>query len=292
MELYVREVALCHLQNVARVGKEHVAAVFVGCHILEFALFKVFQLGFVVAFYPAGFIQADGFPTALGVVFVLQTVLDDLELQLAYCTHNAAAVELVGEELCHTFVHQLLNTLGQLFRLHWVGVLDVFEHLWRETWYSFEVDILAAAQSVAYLEGAVAVGQTYNVARIGLVDRLLLLGHKGRWAAELHHLALAHVLVVHVTLKFPRAYLYESYTTAVVGVHVGVYLEHKTREGLLFWLYLALHGLRRLRAWCNLAETVQQFLDTEVVQRRTEEYRRYIARQIGVDVKFRIYALY
>jgi hypothetical protein len=40
-----------------------------------------------------------GLPAALGVVLVLQAVLDNLELQLTNRAHDAAAVELVDEDL-------------------------------------------------------------------------------------------------------------------------------------------------------------------------------------------------
>ncbi len=118
------------------------------------------------------------------------------------------------------------------------------------------MDVFAAAQGVANFEGAVAVGQTYNIARIGLVDRLLLLGHKGRWAAELHHLALADVLVVHVSLELTRADFHKGDTAAVVGVHIGVDFKDKARKSVLFWFDFPLNGLGWLRTWRYFAETV------------------------------------
>ena len=76
--------------------------------------------------------QVYWFPTALGSVFVFQTVLDNLELQLSHRTDNLAVVELVYEQLCHTLVHQLVDALLQLLGLHGVGILDILEHLGRE----------------------------------------------------------------------------------------------------------------------------------------------------------------
>ena len=58
-----------------------------------------------------------------------QPILDHLKLQLTHRTDDLPSVELIDKELCHTLVHQLLDTLVQLFRLHRVSILDVFEHL-------------------------------------------------------------------------------------------------------------------------------------------------------------------
>ena len=81
----------------------------------------------------------DRFPTAFGAILVLQTILDDLKLQLAYCTDDLASVEFVDKELGNTFIHELIDALLQLFGLHRIGVFDVFEHLGRERRKAFEV---------------------------------------------------------------------------------------------------------------------------------------------------------
>ena len=132
MELDILEVLLCHRQHIAGVGKEDIAAILVFRHILIFALFEVLQFFLVVALYPACLIQVYRFPTAFGVVFVLQTILYHLKLQLTDSTDDLAAIELVYEHLCHTLVHKQVDTLVELFALHRVVVLDVFEHLRRE----------------------------------------------------------------------------------------------------------------------------------------------------------------
>ena len=127
------EVHLCHLQYVARISQEYIASFAVLGHILVLAFLECFQLSRVVTLYPARLVEADGLPSAFGVVFMFQAVLDDFELQLAYSADNLSPVELVDEKLCYTFVHQLVNALGQLFLFHGIGVLDVLEHLRRKT---------------------------------------------------------------------------------------------------------------------------------------------------------------
>ena len=106
----------------------------------------------------------DGFPTALGVILILQTILDDLKLQLAYGADNLAVVELVDEQLGHTLVHQLVDTLLQLLGLHGVVVLNILKQLRREGWQSAEVKLFTLSQRVANLEDAI-IGQTYDIAR-------------------------------------------------------------------------------------------------------------------------------
>ena len=71
----------------------------------------------------------DRFPAATRIVLVLQSVLDDFKLQLADGADDLAVIELVDEQLCHTLIHQLVNTFLQLLRLHRVVVLNILEQL-------------------------------------------------------------------------------------------------------------------------------------------------------------------
>ena len=178
MELDVFEVLLGHAQHVAAIGQEHVSAVLILGHILVLALLKVFQLLWIVALNPAGLIQMYGLPAALGVVLVLQTILDNFELQLSYGSDNLAVVKLVNEQLCHTLVHQLVDTLLQLLGLHGVVVLDILEQLRRERRQSAEVQLFAFGQCVANLKHTACIGQTYDIAWPSLVDGALTLRHK------------------------------------------------------------------------------------------------------------------
>ena len=97
MESNLREIGLGHLENVAGICQENVAALFVDGHELVFPFLEVLQFLFVVTLHPTSFVEIDRFPTALGVVFVKQTVLDDFELKLSHGADNLSSVELVGE---------------------------------------------------------------------------------------------------------------------------------------------------------------------------------------------------
>ena len=85
--------------------------------------------------------------------------MDDLKLQLADGADDLAAVEFVDEKLSDAFVHELVDAFLQLFGLHGVGVLDVFEHLGRKGGEALEVQLFAFGEGIADFEDAV-VGQT------------------------------------------------------------------------------------------------------------------------------------
>lgn len=132
MEGYVGEVCLCHLQHVVAVSKENVSAFFVNCHELLFASFEGSESFGFVAFNPACFVEADGFPSALCAVFVEESVLYDFELELSDGAYYLSVVELVYKHLRYTFVHELPYAFVELLLLHGVGVFDVFEHFGAE----------------------------------------------------------------------------------------------------------------------------------------------------------------
>ena len=127
MELDVFKVLLCHRQYIARIGQEHIPALNILGHILVLAFLEAVEFLFVICLYPACLVQVYGFPSALRIVLVLQTILDNLKLQLAYRTHDATAVELIDEQLGHALVHQLLQSFLELFALHGVIVLNILE---------------------------------------------------------------------------------------------------------------------------------------------------------------------
>ena len=124
------KVLLSHTQYVARISEEHIAALDILCHILILALLEVLQFLLVVCLNPACLMQVNRLPAALGILLVLQAILDNLKLKLTHGTHDAATVELVDEQLSHTLVHELLQSLLELLALHWVIILDILEEKW------------------------------------------------------------------------------------------------------------------------------------------------------------------
>ena len=99
VELDILKVLLSHRENVARVGKENVTTVLVLCHILILTFLECLKFLSIVALNPASLMQMNRFPTTLGVVLVLKSVLDNLKLKLAYSTHDSATIKLIYEQL-------------------------------------------------------------------------------------------------------------------------------------------------------------------------------------------------
>ena len=82
MELDVFKILLRHAQHVARIGKKDIAPLNILGHVLVLALLEALEFLLVICLYPASLVKMHGLPAALGVVLVLQAVLDNLELQL------------------------------------------------------------------------------------------------------------------------------------------------------------------------------------------------------------------
>ena len=221
---------------------------------------------------------------------MLQTVLDDLELERAHRADDLAAVERACEQLRHALVHQLVDAFGQLLEFQRVGVLDVAELLGGERRNSGEAELLAFGEGVADLE-VPRVVQTHDVARIGEVDHRLFLGHEGRRGGEFQLLAAAYVEVVPIPFERAGTDLQERDAVAVVGVHVGVDLEDEAGHFRLRRLHLPGFGRRRARRRGDAHEAFEQFAHAEIVHRRAEEHRGQFAPQVGVAVELVVDAL-
>ena len=101
MEFYTLKIILRHLQHIVAVGQEHVAPLNIFCHILIFALFEILKFCFIVALYPACFIEAYRLPATLCIILIFEAILDNLELQLSYGAYQFAAIMLIHKKLCN-----------------------------------------------------------------------------------------------------------------------------------------------------------------------------------------------
>ena len=93
VEANILEILLRKGECIACVGKEYIASVLIDSHIRVLATLEVGQLLGVVALNPARLVDRDWLPAALCTIFVLQTILDNLKLELTNCTNNLASVE-------------------------------------------------------------------------------------------------------------------------------------------------------------------------------------------------------
>ena len=190
------KVLLSHLQYITRIGKEDVSTFSVASHVLMLTLLKCLELTFIAGhcFHPTCLVQTYWFPATLGTIFIFETILNNLELQLADGANDLTVIELIDEQLRHTFVHKLIDAFLQLFGFHWVGILDVLKHLGREGGKTTIMQFFAFAQCVAYFKGSV-VGQTNDIAWPSLIDGLFALRHELRGAGESKRLALTDMQI-------------------------------------------------------------------------------------------------
>ena len=191
----------------------------------------------------------------------------------------------------------MVDALGQLLGFHWVGILNILKEFGREGWDTTEVEVLAAGDGVANLEGTATIGQTDNVAWPALIDNLFLGSHEAGRSRETHLLVEAHMFIIGTALELAGTDLDESDAGTVVGIHVGMNLEDKTREGFFLGLDHALDCSGRTWRRSNLTEAIEQLLDTEVIERRTKEDGSQVTIQIslmvevGIDAREEFYVL-
>ena len=102
MELDMLEVLLCHREDISGVGKEHIPTLLVLSHILVLALLEGLEFLLVITTDPASLVQMHRFPAALCIVFILQTVLNDLKLQLSYGANDFTVIKLVLQPIRRT----------------------------------------------------------------------------------------------------------------------------------------------------------------------------------------------
>jgi hypothetical protein len=93
------------------------------------------------------------------------------------------------------------------------------------------------------------------------------------------------LLELHAALEAAGADAQEGDAVAVLGVHVGLDLEHEAGELRLVRLHLARRRPAAIGAGDRVDHRVEQALHAEVVDRRAEEHRRLLARQVGLAVE-------
>lgn len=106
-----------------------------------------------------------------------QAVLNDIELQFANRADDLSVPLILREQLSDSLIGKLLNSFGQLLRLHWIGVDDFFEELWRKIGDTLKQDGFAFCQRIADLEIARVI-QPDDISREGIFDECFLPRHK------------------------------------------------------------------------------------------------------------------
>ena len=99
---------------------------------------------------------------------------------------------------------------------------------------------------------------------------------------------MTHVQIGCITRKLTRTDFTESDTRTVIRIDIGRNLKNESGKLRFIRFHLTLLGLHRTGTRSNLYETVQKFLNTEVIQCRTEKHRSAFSCQISLVIEFRI----
>ena len=97
-----------------------------------------------------------------------------------------------------------------------------------------------------------------------------------------------YMIIRCIARKLSRAHFTESDTRAMIWVNIGSDFEYKSGELRFIRFHLTFFCLGRTGARSNFHKCIQQFLYTEVIQCRTEEYRSQLSFQITLYIKFGI----
>ena len=166
------------------------------------------------------------------IVFVLQAVLQHLELQHAHHAHNHlfhAAAQLF-ENLDGALLGNLGGALDELLALHRILLAHQAEQLRGKGGNALKGDFLPrGAQCVANGEHA-RVEHADDVPGVGLLDDFPALGHQLLGLGKLHLPPALDVLHLHALLKLAAANADESNSVPVGLVHVGLDFKHKGGE--------------------------------------------------------------
>ena len=77
----------------------------------------------------------------------------------------------------------------------------------------------------------------------------------------------------------------------MVRVNICCNLENKSGKLGILRVYHTFHSLHGTWTWSNLHKTVEQFLNSEVIECRTKEYRSYLCVKIILYIELRVYSI-
>ena len=149
------------------------------------------------------------------------------------------------------------------------------------------MQLFAIGQRITDFEDSV-IRKTDDIAGVSLVNGAFALRHKLCGRTETHRLTLPDMQIWLVANKLPAANFAKSDTRTMIRVDVGCDLEDKTRELRLVGKHLALFCLSDSGRGSNLYETIEQLLDTEIIQCTSEKNGGNFACAISFDIERRI----
>ncbi len=128
-------------------------------------------------------------------------------------------------------------------------------------------------ESIADLNRAVIMNAD-DIARICLFDIRAVLRHKNCGIGERHFLADTVMNNAHAALKLSRADPHKSNTVAVRRIHVGLDFKNKAGKIIFIGVNISCRCRAGERRRSDFHESVEKFLNAEIVNSAAEEYRR------------------
>ena len=177
----------------------------------------------------------------------------------------------VAQHLHDTFFVELRQALAELLELARVEGSGRCEHFGLEARYARELDCGPGIEGVAYAQVG-GVDETDDVARVSRFDCLAIAAEGGRGVLGADEALGARARRIHASLELARTDAREGKSVAVVRVHVGLHLENERSKRFIERARRVVHVGARQRGRCEVDHRVEQHPDTEVGERRTDEY--------------------
>ncbi len=129
------------------------------------------------------------------------------------------------------------------------------------------------------------VGNADDIACPSLFGQFAVRGEEHHGVRDRHGFLGAHMVEFHTALEMARDEPHESHAVTMLGVHIGLHLEHKARNFRLFRGHFA--RLRRLDLWLGaiFGDAIHQFLHAKGIDRRAEPDRSERSLQKGVTIQ-------
>ena len=222
---------------------------------------------------PARELEFRRLETYVEAVFGVEPRLEHVKLKRAdHADQCRRAVER-AEHLHHALLRHLLQRFLQLLGLHRIAELHAAQNFRREVRHAEKFELLALRERIADTQRAV-VGNADDVAGKSLVGHRAILREEKLRRRQCHRLAGAHQLGLHAAAQLARTQPRKGDAVAVIGIHVGLDLEHEGGHAILVRHDLARAGGLRPRRRRETRERIEQILDAEILDRRAEIDRR------------------
>src|SRR6056297_2794200 len=226
MKLYLGVVFSHCIKPPDRLGEENRILIVVVHDVSALDPDKILQLPGVFRCEPAGAGIAECFESAVGTVFMFETVGDDVELQISHGTDDFSSSPVLYKKLGDPLFGELSNPLVELLGFHGIRVDKLPEDLRRKTGNPPEGEFLSLGQGVADLQ-ITAIVEPHHVSGKSLGDHVLALRHEVVGCGKTNIPSQSHVSEGLVFLEFTGTDPEKGDPITVTGIQVCMNFEDK-----------------------------------------------------------------